>query len=179
MDDFLHITALWMHILGIALFVGPQFFLAFAWIPASRGITDLPTRAKAMRTITSRFGVIGGVGLAMIVVAGSYLIATWRDYYAQPDDVEFTSLRFGAIFIVKMTVLLVMLALTGLHTFVVGPRLLEQIDIQAAGGRVDEAGILKLRKLSMMLSIAALVLTLVIMVMGASMSSTSYSLQEL
>lgn len=179
MDDFLHITAIWMHILGIALFVGPQFFLAFAWMPASRGITDLPTRARAMRTITTRFGAIGGVGLAMIIVAGTYLIATWRDYYAQPEDVEFASLRFGAIFIVKMTVLLVMLALTGLHTFVVGPRLLEKIEIQAEGGRVDEAEITKLRRLTMMLSIVVLILTLVIMVMGASMSSTSYSLQEI
>ena len=98
MENFLHITAIWLHILGIALFVGPQFFLAFAWLPASRGIDDLPTRVKAMRTITTRFGYVGGVGLALIVIAGSYLIATWRSYYAVLDDIGFISLRFGVIF---------------------------------------------------------------------------------
>ena len=64
MDNTLHIIAVWTHILGIALFVGPQFFLAFAWVPASRGISDLPTRTRAMRTITRRFAWIGGTGPA-------------------------------------------------------------------------------------------------------------------
>lgn len=178
MENFLHISALWMHILGIALFVGPQFFLAFAWIPASRGIADLPTRARAMRTITTRFGWIGGAGLVMIVVAGTYLVSTWRDYYGVPDETGFTELRFGVIFIIKMTALLVMLALVGLHTFVVGPRLLENVEAQAAGGRVDEAEGVRLRKLSMWLSIGALLITLFLMVLGVSMSTANYSLQD-
>ena len=33
-ENFLHIFFIWLHILGVALFVGPQFFLAFAWVPA-------------------------------------------------------------------------------------------------------------------------------------------------
>jgi uncharacterized membrane protein len=61
-DNFWHIFFIWMHILGVALLVGPQFFLALAWIPASREITDLRARVKAMRTITRRFGYIGGGG---------------------------------------------------------------------------------------------------------------------
>lgn len=178
MENFLHIAAIWTHILGIALFVGPQFFLALAWMPASRGITDLPTRARAMRTITTRFGWIGGAGLVLIVVAGTYLISTWRDYYTIADDTDFTSLRYGVLFIVKMTVLIVMLVFAGLHTFVIGPRLLRHVEAQAAGGRVDEAEGRRLRKLSMWLSIGALVLTLGIMVLGVSMSSTNYSFQD-
>ncbi len=178
MENFLHIAAIWMHILGIALFVGPQFFLAFAWVPASRGITDLPTRVKAMRTVTRRFGYIGGAGLVLIVIAGSYLIATWRDYYSQPDDLEFTSIRYGVIFIVKMLVLLVMLTVVGIHTFVTGPRLVERLEAQASGERVLDDDIRSLRRQSMVLSITGLVLVLAIMVMGASMSSTNYSFQD-
>ena len=33
--DTARIVAIWVHILGIAIFVGPQFFLAFAWAPAA------------------------------------------------------------------------------------------------------------------------------------------------
>ncbi len=178
MENFLHIAAIWTHILGIALFVGPQFFLAFAWVPASRGIADLPTRVQAMRTVTRRFAYIGGAGLVLIVAAGIYLIATWRDYYSQPDDLEFTSIRFGVIFIIKMNVLILMLIVVGIHTFFTGPRLISRLDAQARGETVTDADIRKLRVQSMVLSITGLVLVLAIMVMGASMSSTGYSFQD-
>ncbi|MEX0782467.1 MAG: hypothetical protein WD557_07445 [Dehalococcoidia bacterium] len=178
MENFLHIAAIWTHILGIALFVGPQFFLAFAWVPASRGITDLPMRVQAMRTITRRFAYIGGAGLALIILAGIYLITTWRDYYAQPDDLEFTSLRYGVIFIIKMNVLILMLIVVGIHTFWTGPRLISRIEAQANGEAVTDADVRKLRVQSMVLSITGLVLVLAIMVMGASMSSTAYSFQD-
>lgn len=178
MDNFLHILAIWTHLLGIALFVGPQFFLAFAWVPASRGITDLPTRVQAMRTITRRFAYLGGAGLVMIVLAGSYLIATWRDFYSQPDDIEFTSLRYGVIFIVKMCVLLVMLAVVGVHTFVAGPRLLDRLEAQANGESVTADELHSLRMQSMALSIVGLILALTLMAMGVAMNTHAYSFQD-
>ncbi|MEO9256299.1 MAG: hypothetical protein ABI305_12195 [Tepidiformaceae bacterium] len=177
MQDALHIAAIWLHILGIALFVGPQFFLAFAWVPTSRGITDLPTRVKAMRKITSRFGWIGGTGLVCILIAGIYLIATWRTFYHVDPDVGFNSIRFGVIFSIKMTVLLVMLIILALHTYKVGPNLLKKLEAQANGEVVPEAELRKARRYSMLLSISALTLTLIIMVMGTMLTTTSFSLQ--
>jgi len=176
-ENFLHISAVWLHILGIALFVGPQFFLAFAAVPAARGITDLATRARAMRTMTKRFGYIGGAGLVLIIGAGTYLISTWRDYYAIDESVPFTDMRYGVIFIIKMSILLVMLALVAVHTFVIGPRQVALMEGQARGS-ANDAELLRVRKLSMMTSIVALLLTLIIMVMGASMSTTTYSFQD-
>lgn len=178
MEEFLHIMSVWLHVLGIALWVGPQVFLAFAWVPASRNMSDLRTRVDAMRTITRRFGYIGGIGLALIIIAGTYLISTWRDYYEIPDDVEFTSLRWGVIFIIKMSVLLVMLALAALHVFVVGPRQIDAYESKLAGDPGADERIASLRKQSMATSILILLLTLAIMVMGSSMGATGYSFQE-
>jgi len=177
-DNFLHIFFIWLHILGVALLVGPQFFLALAWIPASRQISDLPTRVRAMRTITTRFGWVGGAGIVIIVVAGTYLIADWRDYYAVPDDAEFTSVRFGVLFIVKMTLFVVLLAALALHMFYLGPRQLEKLEDQAAGLNVSEADIKRVRMQSMAVSITGLVLALVIMVMGAMLNTANWSQQE-
>jgi len=177
LDNFLHIAAVWLHILGIALFVGPQFFLAFAWVPASRQIEDLPARAAAMRTITRRFGFIGGTGLVLILIAGTYLIATWRDFYAVSDDLDFTAIRFGVIFIIKMTVLIVMLVVVGVHMFLAGPRQLRLLEAQAAGEPVSGRELRSVRMFSMALSITGLLLTLALMVMGAILSTSQYSLQ--
>lgn len=179
MEDTLHMTFIWLHILGVALWVGPQFFLAVAWVPASRQITDMPQRVAAMRTITHRFGWLGGFGLALTAIAGTYLIFDWRDHYAVPSDTEFTALRFGVIFIVKMTVLMVMLGVIGIHMFVLGPRQLEKLEAQAHGEFVTEDELRAIRRQSMFLSISGLVLTLAIMVMGVMLNTASWSLQEI
>ncbi len=169
-----------MHILGIALFVGPQFLLAVAWVPASRAIQDLPTRVAAMRTMTVRFAWLGGVGLALILIAGIYLVSTFRSYYSLPgrDEVSFNDLRYGVIFSIKMAILVVMLAITALHMFVVGPKLLGRLEARAAGEEVPESELARIRRQSMLLSMSGLTLTLVIMVLGAMMNTAQYSLQQ-
>lgn len=181
MENTLHVIAIWMHILGIALFVGPQFLLAFAWLPASRNIADLPTRVAAMRTMTTRFAWLGGVGLALILIAGIYLIGSFRSYYSLPGRAElgFNELRYGVIFSIKMVILLLMLAITALHTFVVGPKLLRRMEAKAAGEAVPEAELAGIRRQSMLLSMSGLTLTLVLMVLGAMMNTAQYSLQRI
>jgi uncharacterized membrane protein len=178
LDYFWHIFFIWLHILGVALLVGPQFFMAYAWIPASRNIEDLRVRVKAMRTITRRFGYIGGAGIALLVGAGTYLIIDWRNYYGVEDDVEFTALRFGVVFIVKMTVFTVMLAALAAHIFWLGPRQLERLEAQANGERISEAEVRSARTASMVTSILGLALALAVMVMGVMLNSVGWSLQE-
>ena len=177
MENVLHAAALWLHILGIALFVGPQVFLAFAWVPVSRDITDMAIRVPAMRKITSRFLVIGLVGLAMILLGGTYLISTWRDYYAIPAGIPFNDLRYGKLFSYKMTIVLVMLIITALHTFKVGPKQVQLMQDRADGKPVSEEEIARVRKMSMMLSISGLLLTLIIMVFGVLLTTYTFSLQ--
>ncbi len=178
MENFLHIGAVWLHVLGIALFVGPQFFLAFAWVPASRQIQDLPTRVAAMRTITTRFGWIGGIGLFLILIGGTYLIMTWRDYHNVPEGVAFFDYIYGVVFVVKMIVLVVMIVLVGLHMFVVGPSQVDAMERVAQGEDVPDRDIRRLRITSMSLSITGLILTLVVMGMGVSLGAAEYSIQE-
>ncbi len=173
MQDYVHALMIWSHVLGIALYVGPQFFLAFAWVPASRNIADLPTRVQAMRTITSRFAAIGGAGLALIFVSGTYLISTWRTHYGIPDDVGFTDQPYGHVFIGKMILLVIMVGVVGLHTFSTGPQLLEATEATIKGGPAEEARVKRLRKQSMLLSISGLILVLLIMSMGSLLSTKS------
>jgi uncharacterized membrane protein len=176
-DNFWHIFFIWLHILGVALFVGPQFFLALAGVPATRQIADRKSRVATVRVVTRRFAWVGGAGLVLIVAAGSYLIADWRDYYGVPDDTGFTDLRFGVVFIVKMTLFLIMLAIVGIHMLFLGPRLVEAMEAQANGERITEAEVRSARMQSVIASVAGLLLALAIMVMGAMLNSTAWSLQ--
>jgi hypothetical protein len=82
------------------------------------------------------------------------------------------------VFAVKMTLLVVMLALLGLHTFFVGPLLLQKLEAQARGEDVDEAALRRVRLQSMALSISGLALALIIMALGASLATYRFSIQE-
>ena len=42
---------LWLHVLAAVAFIGPQFFLAFAAVPAIKTIEDVKVRTKAMRVM--------------------------------------------------------------------------------------------------------------------------------
>lgn len=179
MENGIRILMVWLHILGVALWVGPQFFLAFAWVPASRGISDIRTRVAAMRTITRRFGYIGGIGLGLILIAGTYLISTWRDYWGMGDDVGFLDLRYGWVFTIKMLFLLVMLVLVGFHMFLIGPKQIDLLEQRANGANVSDEEFARLRRLSMTLSILTLLITLAIMALGVTLSVGEYSLQEM
>ena len=178
MENFLHIAAVWLHVLGIALFVGPQFFLAFAWVPASRQIEDMQTRVAAMRTITTRFGWIGGIGLLLILIGGTYLIMTWRDYHNIVEGTAFFDLRYGVVFVIKMVILVVMIVLVGLHMFVVGPSQVDAMEERARGEDVPEVRMRQIRITSLVLSITGLILALVIMGFGVSLGATEYSLKD-
>ncbi len=178
MENFLHIAAVWLHVLGIALFVGPQFFLAFAWVPASRQIEDMQTRVAAMRTITTRFGWIGGIGLLLILIGGTYLIMTWRDYHNIVEGTAFFDLRYGVVFVIKMVVLVVMIVLVGLHMFVVGPSQVDAMEERARGEDVPDMRMRQIRITSLVLSITGLILALVIMGFGVSLGATEYSLKD-
>ncbi len=178
MENFLHIAAVWLHVLGIALFVGPQFFLAFAWVPASRQIEDMQTRVAAMRTITTRFGWIGGIGLLLILIGGTYLIMTWRDYHNIVEGTAFFDLRYGVVFVIKMVILVVMIVLVGLHMFVVGPSQVDAMEERARGEDVPDVRMRQIRITSLVLSITGLILALVIMGFGVSLGATEYSLKD-
>ncbi|TMB96804.1 MAG: hypothetical protein E6J42_08690 [Chloroflexi bacterium] len=65
-----HAVTPWLHILAVAVWVGPQFFLFIAAVPAIRTIDDMRVRANVMRTITTRFGWMAWAALAVIVLTG-------------------------------------------------------------------------------------------------------------
>ena len=60
----------WLHILAVTVWVGPQFFLFIAALPAIRTIEDRQARARVMRVIVTRFGWLAWAAMAVIVLTG-------------------------------------------------------------------------------------------------------------
>lgn len=147
----------WLHILAATVWVGPQFFLFIAAIPALRTIEDMHIRARAMRVLTTRFGYLAWGAMAVLVVTGI------GSLFEHDTDLDILFDRnYGTIFIVKMVLVGAVVALTALHTFVVGPRLL---DLQEKMS--DEAELAPARRTSIIVSASSLLLALGILFCGA------------
>jgi uncharacterized membrane protein len=161
----------WLHILAVTVWVGPQFFLFVAAIPAVRTIEDRETRARVMRIIVTRFGWLAWVAMIVIVLSGiSNLFQTGADAGIDLGDPDH---RYFHIFSGKMVLVGLTVLLTALHTFVIGPRQLrlnEQMDS-------DPSEAARLRRISMAVSGLALLASIAVIFMGALLANHEFSFQ--
>ena len=152
----------WLHILAATIWVGPQVFLFVAAVPAIRTVEDLQVRARVMRVLTTRFGWLAWGAMLVLVITG---IANLYEHALSIE--ELFELNFGIIFQVKMTLVIATVALTALHTFVIGPRLLSLQESAA-----DEVQVASARRVSIIVSAVNLLLALGIIFCAALLNTT-------
>ncbi len=152
----------WIHIVAATIWVGPQVFMFVAAVPAVRTIEDMQVRTKVMRVITTRFNYLAWGALAVLVVTG---IGQLYEHDLSVD--QLFDLNFGVIFQVKMTLLIATVILTALHSFVLGPRVLNMQE-----SATDPAEIAPVRRWSIIVSGANGLIALSIVFCGALLSSS-------
>ena len=162
----------WMHILAVSVWVGPQFMMFIAAIPAVRTIEDRKVRAQVMRTIVTRFGWLAWAAMLVIILSGISNLFQVGD--EAPFDLADPDFRWFHWFSGKMVLVAMMLGLTAIHTFVIGPRQLALNERE----NVDEAEAARLRRLSIMISGGALLLSIVVILFGMILSDHGYTFQE-
>ena len=172
---------IFLHLTGVAVWVGSQVLTAAAVAPALRRVPDAAARLEAMQTFTRLFGFTAWIAMLVIVGTGGIMVGERID---QVDAIfgGFYEARWGWIFSAKMTLWVVMIGLIGLHSFIVGPRLLDAnrrliAATQDGAEGADEAEVHRLRRLSMALSLSGLLVSLVVLAAGAGLGNHGYSFQ--
>lgn len=155
----------WVHITAATIWVGPQFFLAIAAVPAVRTIEDARVRAQVMRVITRRFGYLAWGAMAVLVVSGvGNLFEITREKIPLGD---LNSFNYGPILSAKIVLVIATIALTALHSFVLGPRIAALQESAATEAEVASA-----RRSSMIVSGVNLLLALGILFCAALLNTT-------
>jgi putative copper resistance protein D len=152
----------WLHILAATIWVGPQVFLFAAAIPAVRTIQDAKERARVMRVLTRRFGFLAWGAMAVLVITGIGNV-----YEEDLSRKYLFDHNWGTIFEVKMTLVIATVALTALHSFVLGPRLMAMQESVS-----DESQIASMRRVSIIVSAANALLALGIVFCAALLNTT-------
>ncbi len=163
----------WLHIVAATVWVGPQFFMFIVMAPAVRAIANRETRLRVLRLVTTRFAWLAWSAMVILVLTG---ISNVFDH----EDESIISVlnfdwRYSWIFFTKMALVGLMIALTALHSFVVGPRQMALAEQEEE----DSEEVARLRRSGIILSAVSLVAALAAIFAAALLADESFSLREI
>jgi uncharacterized membrane protein len=157
----LYLVSVWLHILAATVWIGGMFFVVLVVVPWLRRGTDRAAGATFLRETGVQFRFVGWICFAILVVTGAFNLyargvrlqdLVSADWYAAP---------FGKAFAVKLAAFLLVLAVSAIHDFVVGPRAVVALERDAAGADAQ-----RYRRLASRLGRANALLALVLVAAG-------------
>jgi uncharacterized membrane protein len=121
MQHTLYVLFTWVHILAAAAWAGGMMFLTFALVPALRALDDRLLVVSLLQSTGQRFKIIGWIALTTLVLTGFGNI--WaRGFMTLLNSADFWRVGFGRTLGIKLLLVGITLAISGLHDFLVGPR---------------------------------------------------------
>ena len=162
---------LWLHIVAATVWLGPQIFMFVVTVPAVRVIADRETRIQVLRVVTTRFGWLAWSAMVVLVLTGISNVFDHEDE-SGISVLDFDR-RYSWIFFTKMALVGLMIALTALHSFVVGPR---QMALAEQEEESEEAA--RLRRSGIILSSVNLLAALATVFAAALLANEAFSIQE-
>jgi len=118
----LYLISVWLHVMAAVIWIGGTIFLALVFIPAIRRPEFGSIAVELILWTVLRFRLIGWLCFLVFIATGtSNLIfrgVTWSDVF----DPLFWRSSFGTLLTFKLVTVGVILAISAVHDFVIGPR---------------------------------------------------------
>ncbi|MEW6272928.1 MAG: CopD family protein [Thermodesulfobacteriota bacterium] len=164
----LYVVSVWLHLLAAMVWIGGMVFLAAVVVPALKSPELAPSRVALLHGTGVRFRRVGWLALGTLLVTG-LLNLLLRGYgLTQLTSAALWRSSFGEVLAAKLVLVAVILALSLVHDFVVGPRatrVLRTDPTSPAAARVRRAASW-LGRANLLLALAVLALA-VMLVRGA------------
>lgn len=117
----LYYASVVLHILAAITWIGGMFFLMLVVVPWLRGRGGAHA-ATFLRDTGMRFRTVGWTCFAILLVTGTFNLWVRGVRFASFADAVFLSSPFGVAVMLKLAAFAIVLAVSGLHDFVYGPR---------------------------------------------------------
>jgi len=119
-----HLASVWLHILAAATWLGTMMFLVVVLVPTLRATGDDALRARLLAASGARLRALGWVAFAVLLGTGMVNLVARGFDLTDPSDLTWRLWvgPFGRTFLVKMSAFLVVVVLSAIHDFRIGPR---------------------------------------------------------
>lgn len=118
------ILVLWMHLAAAMVWIGGMVFLIFIAAPSLKKLVSPEMQAILYKDIGRRFKLIGWICIFILILTGPINIYHHVTSHHMIDDGENS---FHSIIVLKLGLVLIMILLSLIHDFVLGPLLGERI----------------------------------------------------
>lgn len=154
----LYLTSVWIHILAATVWIGGIFFLVLVVVPwLRRDGTGAVDAGAFLRETGERFRNVGWTCFALLLVTGTFNLWVRGVRLGNLASVEWWTSPFGSAVGLKLAGFAVVLGVSAIHDFVIGPRATEAIQRDSGS---NEAAALRRRasRLGRLNGVLALVL---------------------
>lgn len=117
-----YLISVWLHIIAAMTWIGGMLFLVTVLVPMLRSAEMRPKAAELFHVIGVRFRVVGWVALTTLIITGTFNI-TIRGYtLGQIVSLDVFAGPWGKTLAHKLGCVGLILILSGLHDFWLGPK---------------------------------------------------------
>ena len=109
---------LWFHLLAAIVWIGGMLFLALVLIPSLQGLEDSKLRSQLVHLVGRRFRTVGWIAIGVLITTGILNVIRLG-----VSPIALLGTRFGTILGLKLALVSVMIVLSGVHDFILGPKL--------------------------------------------------------
>ena len=117
----IYLLSVWLHILSATIWIGGMFFLVLVVVPwLRRGNRE--HAGKLLRETGNRFRSVEWICFSLLLLTGSYNLWVRGVRLGSFVDPQWLRSPFGKAVLLKLLLFLVVLVVSFVHDFVVGPR---------------------------------------------------------
>ncbi len=154
-----------VHVFSAIIWIGGAIFLALVMVPVARGMEPPAMGLLFLRRAALRFRGIAWVLLGLLVVSGAAALESRGIGFDRFTEDGFWSTELGVALLVKIVLVGVLLVISGVHDFILGPRLSDLMQ-QVPRGEQPPATTLAARKRLVMLARFNLFIAIAVAVIG-------------
>lgn len=123
----LYVFSVWLHILAASVWLGGMIFFAAVIVPAMRNDSLREKMGALVHELGVRFRTVGWTCLVLLLVTGLFNLH-YRGMLDQLLEASFWGTSFGHLLGIKLVLFAIILAISGVHDFFVGPRASELLE---------------------------------------------------
>ena len=116
------VTLIAVHILAAVVWIGGMAFLGLVVVPVMRSNGRGREASEFFHLAALRFRTVGWVCIVLLLLTGILNLDRWGVGWSQLASASFWGSAFGQTLAVKLTLILIIVLLSGVHDFFIGPR---------------------------------------------------------
>jgi putative copper resistance protein D len=122
-----------IHVLAAIIWLGGMFFISLVLVPSLRKLEPPTKRTEALSETAKRFRLVSWIAILILLVTGVINAINHGVTIDLISSGELFSSHFGIILTFKVFLVFVMILISAVHDFILGPKLIKLTELHGPG----------------------------------------------